>query len=714
MRRSIWLLFLFPLQFLSMIAPINHLLYVACTDPAPNLHLTHQIGRGHAQHLEWHPKDDLILVSTVRGAWLYDDQLNDVAHIPQARLATFSPNGNLIAGVDSMQRITLWNTFSRQNIDCLTTNQSTVTALAWSPDNMHIASASQDGLVMVWNARRHEIEHQWQLDQPITKLRWNPSGTYLAAVSEDTAIQVFELESNDSILKADSTTCCDFDYFGMIGNFDVGWVGKFRLVRFVYTEVIYSYSWDVVKNTSLASSADRLNFDVFGWVSHASPNGRFWANSRWSFQSNIEISETAKPYAVSIDLAGHVWGTMHLDWSNDNRKLISSGYFGEIIIWDIHLNQQIAVNNAHSQTTPFPPDHGYYYGNPNFAGLPAWSSDQTKIAVPNFATGVEIWDLTTDMVAVTLPMAGQRIASIKWNPRYDLIATAPTNGFLGIDRNVRIWDTDGNLLDSYVGSSTINWHPSGQFLSLGNGTTLYQWNVETRQLKNLFDLASLVNSDIVGSLQGIEWNQSGEKMVVHFPAGIGTTTAGISFPSNESPCDGGGRCGYSMDGHDSVLTVDRWSPDGSRWLEASWWRGWLTDETPYYIDLSILYSEGDFSFNVPSLVGHTGMIQNVIWSPSADHLISISADNTARLWDVNIGLTLHVFPNITEAYWSPDATKLALFDDITNEWHIVDTLTFQTLLMIPQPSFSTGYIVWSPDAKQLAHILDGVTFIWQL
>lgn len=77
-------------------------------DSSPTFQLTHRIGCGHVQSIEWHPAKDVILVSTIRGAWFYDASLHDLGHIEDARLAVFSPDGATVAGVDADNRITLW------------------------------------------------------------------------------------------------------------------------------------------------------------------------------------------------------------------------------------------------------------------------------------------------------------------------------------------------------------------------------------------------------------------------------------------------------------------------------------------------------------------------------------------------------------------------------------------------------------------------------
>ena len=122
----------------------------------------------------------MLLVSTVTGAWLYTDHLDDIAHIAEARLATFSPSGQLLAGVSSDNRITLWNTSTFEQVNALAPHAARVMGVGWSPDGNRIASLDQAGHIAVWRPDSvTSILRMRLLDA--TQIAWSREGTYLAA-----------------------------------------------------------------------------------------------------------------------------------------------------------------------------------------------------------------------------------------------------------------------------------------------------------------------------------------------------------------------------------------------------------------------------------------------------------------------------------------------------------------------------------------------------
>lgn len=702
------------LLFLSIIGPINTFLYIPCDETAANPKITHTFGRGHTDHLEWHPSADLILVSTIRGAWLYDGHLGDIAHIEDARLATFSPNGHLIAGVDSKQRITLWNTFTGQQIDCLTEHAATVTALTWHPDGKLIVSADRDGRVLVWNAAHREIVREWHLDQPIVKVHWNPSGTTLAVLGFNSAVYVYNFQQNMLLLKEGPTQCCTLDDLNTVENVDIVWKDDDQLLRIVIDDFNRAHNTNL-QNGQPTLVPPNMDYDTFLQVDAVSPDRHWTASSGWAGQATISLSPTNDPWSDRFELLGHRWGTTHLAWSHSNQHLVSSGFYGEIIVWDVFNVNQIAINTEHAQSTPRLPSRGVHLGNPNVAGLPEWSPNSDEIAIPSPAKGIELWDLSTNSVSATIPITGQQVENIIWNPEYDLIATVPDNWFRTIDDHARIWDINGQLIDSISDGRAVNWHPNGEFLGVGIGSKVYLWNVETRQLQNPVDILSITDTHAQSELYGIQWSPDGDIIVLHYIWGDSYVTSSFWFPSYEDVCGSFDGCGYgyALSTGPYHNTSDVWSLGSDRRLLASWDNGFYEDHATYVVSLSILYSNSELSFATPVLVGHTGLIQNVIWSPTANHLISISTDGTARLWDVQTGNTLHIFPNVTQAYWSPDGTVIALYDSAVHEWRIVETISAETITTIHLTTFSIGHIVWSPDGRKLAHVLDGVTTIWE-
>src|SRR6266568_499061 len=83
-----------------------------------------------------------------------------------------------------------------------------------------------------------------------------------------------------------------------------------------------------------------------------------------------------------------------------------------------------------------------------------------------------------------------------------------------------------------------------------------------------------------------------------------------------------------------------------------------------------------------TLRGHSAEIFRIAWSPDGRVLASGSADNTIRLWDVQMGQALRTLEGHTESVpyvaWSPNGRVLASgsFDSTIRLW---DGQTGQTL-----------------------------------
>ena len=93
------------------------------------------------------------------------------------------------------------NAFSIYN-DIYRGHHNAVSAVAWSPDGKRIASASKDNIVQVWDAERSPVITRSQLQANVLTFRahsdsvhavvWLPDGKHIASASGDGSVQVWQ------------------------------------------------------------------------------------------------------------------------------------------------------------------------------------------------------------------------------------------------------------------------------------------------------------------------------------------------------------------------------------------------------------------------------------------------------------------------------------------------------------------------------------------
>ena len=66
-----------------------------------------------------------------------------------------------------------------------------VTAISWSPDDMQLASASNDQTVRLWSARSQATTLVYRYPAPVLAVAWNFNGTLLASGGRDDVVQVW-------------------------------------------------------------------------------------------------------------------------------------------------------------------------------------------------------------------------------------------------------------------------------------------------------------------------------------------------------------------------------------------------------------------------------------------------------------------------------------------------------------------------------------------
>ena len=109
--------------------------------------------------LAFSPNGNTIAISTSNDTRLWDTQTWTLKHTLDGNsIVAFSPDGNTIATSYSWKgTVQLWDTKTGALKNRLTGHGSGVRSIAYNPDGKIIATASEDGTVILWNLTSHDL-----------------------------------------------------------------------------------------------------------------------------------------------------------------------------------------------------------------------------------------------------------------------------------------------------------------------------------------------------------------------------------------------------------------------------------------------------------------------------------------------------------------------------------------------------------------------------
>lgn len=288
---------------------------------------------------------------------------------------------------------------SGQVIAVLQGHLNAVDALAWSPDGGELASASEDGIIRLW-----------QLDQPIASfqghlsgvnaLGWSPDGLMIASAGWDNTVRVWMRSS-----------------------------GKIRAVMLGHTDRVWAVAWN--PDGSILASASRdgslrlwnpytgdllqtmragigeLNTAVWSpdgtKIASSSDNGEVWV---WDVA-------TGAPLHV---LSGHNRYVWSLVWEPHGSRLISASWFdGSIRVWDTDSGERVeALSSGSIQAIE-------------------WSPGGTYLATGGSDGTLRIWDLPDNgRVTQVLTHHKKAIYTLAWSPDGSQLASGGAEGVIFI------------------------------------------------------------------------------------------------------------------------------------------------------------------------------------------------------------------------------------------------------------------------------------------
>jgi WD40 repeat protein len=293
-----------------------------------------------------------------------------------------------------------------------------------------------------------------------------------------------------------------------------------------------------------------------------------------------DLSKPAQPLVLAHP------GASEVAWSPDGSYVASTGD-GTLRVWDAHTYREIGVVRA-------------------AAPMFAWGPDSQQVAAQTDPHTVTLWDVRTQRVVRTLPLADGRHILV-WAPDAPRLAITS-------DRSVRVHDTTtGTVVREFVVQPDVitasRWSPDGRRLAVGdNGRAIVIWDTATG---NTLPMSGLVG----GSIDSLSWSSDGRRLA----------SAGWDLPAQIWDATSGERLA-AFHGHNRRLNAIAWSPDGQRVASGG--------EDRLVKVWSPVTGEEYFSWQVPG-----DLVRGLAWSPGGDCLAATDSQSVI-LFDASPGRTL--------------------------------------------------------------------------
>ncbi|MCB9456833.1 MAG: WD40 repeat domain-containing protein [Anaerolineaceae bacterium] len=299
-----------------------------------------------------------------------------------------------------------------------------------------------------------------------------------------------------------------------------------------------------------------------------------------------------------------------------------------------------------------------------------WGADSSNLIIGYSDGKLSIVPVDSDRSYFTVSDTLETVTSLASSPNNVLIGVGYEDGTVEI-RRIR----DGHLLFKAKNHAdwirSLSWHPESTLLASSSPDKTVVWDISTDEVLTSLegDMVSLVwaqNSVLVGrpfNAQTYAWDVSTTQLLSSINAGVrvavsldGSKLAGVRGNHMMIWNLNDGAMLSDFGNVNGDINVLRWSPDNNHLAIAG---GNLSNDYTVRIHDSLT---GELEL---TLRGHTEPVFLLGWNPDKNYLISVSFDDTVRIWDITTGDILRILKigeisDASKVLLSPDFSKIAV------------------------------------------------------